>query len=161
MAGLGGGIRPQSTTEFKLAKQKRGGMRGSLVLGLLVAATLLAWFLFGHAPFASEITVYQAWCPSARNAAGVCNSGEEAANPVTYKASPDTQTVVYWFKGGAPSSMTHCAIRDARNWSCNKDSPYATSMVNGELTYSSVLGQPFYQVPKYKWYWLWLQTKHP
>lgn len=129
-------------------------MRGSPVTGLIVAAVVLAWFLFGYAPFASEITVYQAWRPRARTAEGVCTSGEEAANPATYKASPDTQTVVYWFKGGAPSSMAHCAVRDARDWSCNQDSSYAISMVDGQLIYSGSLAQPFYQVPKYRWYWL-------
>ena len=135
-------------------------MRGALALVLVVVAALLVWFFFGHAPFSSEVTVYQAWCPSARTKAGVCSAGEEAANLITYKASPETQTVIYWFKGGAPSSMRQCAVRDATNWSCYQNTPYSTSMVNGKLIYSSALGQPFYQVPKYKWYWLWLHTKH-
>lgn len=132
---------------------------GFVLLVVAALAALFAWFLFEQTPFAREVTVYQAWCPTARTKAGVCDSGEEAANPVTYEAMPSTQTVVYWFKGGAPTSLTHCAVRDASNWSCDQDAPYSLSMINGKLIYPIALSQPFYQVTMARWYSLWLHKK--
>ena len=122
------------------------------------AVGLGVWLSFDDILFANEIAVYQGWCPRLRTEAGVCQVGEESANPVTYKASPETQSVVYWFKDHAPSRMTNCAVRDAKNWSCNQGEEYSTAMVDGRLAETSKLGPMFYQVPKYKWYWLWLHT---
>jgi hypothetical protein len=124
-----------------------------------VAVCLGVWLTFDNVPFANEIVVYQGWCPKPRTDAGMCQAGEESANPVTYKASLEMQSVVYWFKDQAPSHMTNCAVRDAKNWSCNQGEGYSNAMVDGRLSETSKLSQMFYQVPKYKWYWLWLNTK--
>ena len=124
----------------------------------MIATCIGVWLTFDNAPFTSEIMVYQGWCPSARTDVGTCQSGEEAGNPVTYKASQETQSVVYWFKDQVPSRLTGCAVRDAKNWSCQRGGGYATAMVDGRLSETSKLGVMFYQVPKYKWYWLWLHS---
>ena len=116
------------------------------------------WLAFDNAPFASEIVVYQGWCPTARSEAGTCPAGEQSANPVTFKAFPETQSVVYWYKNQAPSRMTKCAVRDAENWSCNEGEGYLSAMVDGRISERTGLASMFYQVPKYKWYWLWLHT---
>lgn len=134
-------------------------MNRIIALIALIAVGLGAWLTFDNNPFTNEIVVYQAWCPTPRTGAGVCQSGEESANPIMYKAYPETQSVVYWFKNHAPSRMTNCAVRDARNWSCGQGEGYATAMVDGRLVQTSKNGLMFYQVPKHKWYWLWLHTK--
>jgi hypothetical protein len=55
--------------------------------------------------------------------------------------------------------MTNCAVRDAKNWSCNQGEGSSSAMVDGWFSETGKLGQIFYQVPKYKWYWLRLHTK--
>jgi hypothetical protein len=125
----------------------------------LIAIGMGIWITFDNIPFASEIVVYQGWCPTAKTQAGVCQTGEESGNPITYKASQETQSVVYWFNNQAPSRMTNCAVRDAKNWSCNQGEEYSTAMVDGKLSEINKLGVMYYQVPKYRWYWLWLHTK--
>lgn len=124
----------------------------------VLAAGLGLWLAFDNLPLASEIVVYQGWCPTTRTEAGVCLAGEQSGNPITYKASQETQSVVYWFKSQPPSHMTNCAVRDSLNWSCNPGEGYSTVMVDGNVSETSRLGAMFYQVPKYKWYWLWLHT---
>ena len=124
----------------------------------LAIAGLAVWLSFDNIPFSSEIVVYQGWCPTARTGTGVCQAGEQSGNPIAYKAYPETQSVIYWFKDEAPSRMTNCAVRDAKNWSCNQGEGYSTAMVDGRLSETSKLGVLFYQVPKYRWYWLWLHT---
>jgi hypothetical protein len=128
---------------------------------VLITIGLGLWLTFDNVLFASEIVVYQGWCPTARTEAGTCPAGEQSANSVTFKASQDTQSVVYWFKNQAPSRMTKCAVRDARNWSCDQSEGYLSAMVDGSISETSSLGSMFYQVPKYKWYWLWLHTSTP
>jgi len=129
--------------------------------GVLIAVALGAWLSFDNIPFANEVVVYQGWCPTTRTEAGVCKAGEESVNPITYKASQATQSVVYWFKDQAPTHMTNCAVRDAKNWSCNQgEGLYSTVMIDGKLSQTSTsrfgVVSPFYQVSKFRWYWLWL-----
>ena len=134
-------------------------MERAIPWAILFFVGVAAWLSFDNAPFSNEIVVYQGWCPTPRTDSGVCRASEESGNPITYKASQETQSVIYWFKSQAPSRMTACAVRDATNWSCSQGDGYSTAMVEGMRLETSKLGVMYYQVPKYKWYWLWLHTK--
>ena len=137
--------------------RRRNMKRASLLITLIIAAAAM-WLLFDNPPFASEIMVYQGWCSTPISDAKACRGNEESANPVTYKALSDNQTVIYWFEGRAPDRLTNCAVRDAKNWSCGQGEGFSTTMIEGRISETSKFGVIFYQVPKYRWYWLWLHT---
>ena len=128
---------------------------------IFIVFCVAVWLCTESVPFRSEVTVYSGWCSEARQNSK-CKAKEEAANPTTYKAIVDQQTVVYWIGDGEPSKMTPCAVRDAKNWSCQVGSgsnwfPDAkTAMVDGALIKSGGGGFDglFYQVPKWRWWWL-------
>ena len=128
---------------------------------IFIVFCIAVWLFTDSAPFRSEVTVYFGSCTEARQNSK-CKAKEEAANPATYKAIVDQQTVVYWIGDGEPSRMTPCAVRDAKNWSCqigngNGLFPDAkTAMVDGALikTGRGDLDEFFYQVPKWRWWWL-------
>lgn len=136
-----------------------GFFRSVLISTAWLAAFVAVWLAFDPSTFTGEVMVYRAWCPRALTNVDTCPDDEKSANRITYKASSETQSVVYWVKGAAPSRLTKCAVRDARNWSCNESSPSAVEMVDGKLTAAWMAADSLYQVPKYQWYWLWLQDK--
>lgn len=128
-------------------------------------ATLL-WAFSHLLPFQSDVTVYNMFCTGGLSN-GKCSSKEETANPSTYRALADQQTVLYWNSNtDAPKRLQHCAVRDTRNWSCQLEDKLEESpkiqwqMVGGE--FREVVEKPFisaqsifYAVPK--WYWWWVR----
>ena len=116
-------------------------------------------------PFRTEVTVYLAFCPDGvQSADNGCSKGEQNANPMSYKAVPATQTMLWWGNDGAPHTLKVCAVRDAFNWSCELgekpagpgERSFVYQMVDGN--YSDVSNIPgyvpiFYQVSKFHWYW--------
>ena len=136
----------------------------STVIGWLIFPTLgvLIWLFSGSLPFQSEVIVYNAFCPTPR-VKEKCAAGEETAYPTTYKALPDQQVVVYWSAGnGRPEKYEHCAVRDAKNWTCHYDQAdgeriYLYTMGDGDYTETVARGHlasNFYGVPKWNWYWI-------
>ena len=134
------------------------------VVGWVIFAALcgLLWLFSGSLPFQSEVIVYIAFCPTPR-VNEKCGAGEETSYTTTYKALPDQQAVVYWSAGnGKPAKYEHCAVRDAKNWSCHKDGDngeriYEYTMADGQFAETAAPGHfdrssIFYPVPKWKWY---------
>lgn len=127
--------------------------------GILLAVFGAFWLFVDHLPFSDERTVYLGYCTTQR-VADVCSAKEESANPTTYRATAGDTHVVYWVNGTAPRSYGKCAVRDAGNWSCQIDESYEVGLVDGKLfERTSVYANPFCQVPKWRWYWLWVHTK--
>jgi hypothetical protein len=143
------------------------GLTGWLIVAVLVG---VPWFAF-DSPFGA-VTVYIAFCPQEfRQGYDGCTKGEEVGNPTTYNAIVDAQTVVYWTQDTKPRRLRVCAVRDQKNWSCELGDtpapaagppPLEWSMVDGRFIDASMLPgmQPiFYQVPKWKYYLIWLRQK--
>jgi hypothetical protein len=135
-------------------------MKDQLVGWGVLAGIVLAWLFIEPAlPFGSETTVYLGWCPAGR-VNGVCQKGEEVGDPVTYKAVVDAQAIMYFYPNQPPNLLHGCAVRDARNWSCSESEGVTIAMVDGKLAIPrSSLTPSFYQVPKWRWYWVSLHTK--
>jgi hypothetical protein len=136
---------------------------------LIIAAVCFLWAVSESFPFHSEITVYNLFCTDGLKQ-GKCDSKEETANLTTYKALVEQQTVIYWQgKKDVPHRLRRCAVRNARNWSCQfgnelEDDPTIKwQMVDGE--YSEIVQMPFamqpmfYPVSKWYWWWIWLCEK--
>ena len=138
------------------------------IAALVLVCLALLWAFGESLPFGSEITVYNAFCTAERKD-GRCNAVEQTAKTTTYKAFPEQQTVVYWFSDNtAPKRFWHCAVRDARNWSCQ----YGTELQQfPEVKYEMVDGEfddvipgtlsaaGFYRVPKWRWWWIRLTER--
>jgi len=147
-------------------------MKSALTLAVLAALiALLLWAFSESLPFRSEVTVYNMFCTGERKG-GQCDAEEQTANTATYKAFAEQQTVVYWYgDNDAPKRLWHCAVRDARNWSCQwgvrlEQLPELEyQMVNGEFS-EYAPGVPdhrtpgvFYRVSKWHWWLVWLSEK--
>lgn len=136
-----------------------------LILSLIfiIGLTFSGWyFATGNYSF-DEVTIYQLWCSKDR-VNGECRAEEEAANPVTYKALVDHQTVMYWYDGGEPTKLENCVVRDYENWSCEiheNGSFYKTYMIDGYIheDYTNKTKDHFYQGPRWKWTLLNLKMK--
>lgn len=138
---------------------------------IAIAVVVVLWLFSESLPFQNEVTVYKMFCTGGLKQ-GKCNSKEETANPTTFKALVDQQTVIYWHgEKDPPNRLLHCAVRNARNWSCQlgntlEDNPKIQwVMVDGE--YREVVEKPFissneifYQVPKWYWWWIRLSQGH-
>lgn len=133
-------------------------MRRLTVAICLALIGVSGWLFSDRLPLKREVTVYLGWCPQPL-VAGACASGEEAANPTTYRADASSQVVVYWSEGQAPSRLQDCAVRDAVNWACGAFEAARVSMVEGKLSEAAPPMSAFYQVSKAKWLWLDLHTK--
>jgi hypothetical protein len=142
---------------------------GSAISLCIIAIIVTCFWLFSEAlPFRTETTVYRLFCTGALTQ-GKCNAKEETANPSTYKAFVDQQTIVYWFENSpGPKRLQHCAIRNAKNWSCQlgnqlEDNPrYEWQMIDGQLRENgptALSRDLFYQVPKWRWWLVWLEEK--
>lgn len=118
-----------------------------------------SFWLWNNGSVSDGITKYQAWCstPLVNNE---CTGKEEIANPVSFKANEEQQTVIEWYEKSAPTKLHNCAVRDYENWSCetkDADSYFKKSMIDGEYTEESSSSKYyeksiFYIVPKWKWY---------
>jgi hypothetical protein len=105
-----------------------------------------------------EVTIYRAFCKTQR-VQGTCKfDNEETANPQSFKAYPDQQSVIYWIGDSAPTKYSNCAVRNTINWHCTIGPRMEYSMVDG--IYVETLDFPFtpstdlfYQVPRWRW-WL-------
>jgi hypothetical protein len=123
-----------------------------LTVAAIAAPFGALWVFSDSLPLADEITVYTAYSDGEREG-GTCIAKEHALSKRTYKALVDQQMVINWRDGNAPESLTKCAVRNARNWSC--ESSYGSVlMVDG--AYHDPSSATFYQVPK--WYWWWLKA---
>jgi hypothetical protein len=133
-------------------------------LALILIALGLLWAYSESLPFGSEVTVYNMFC-AGEFKDGKCNGREETANPTTYKAFPEQQTVVRWYgDDGAPKRFGYCAVRDARNWSCQygiKLDPEEAhvQMVSGEYSEPNAIEGAFFRAPKWHWWWVRLTEK--
>lgn len=146
-------------------------MKGLIPIIFIVAVLIGLWVFADSLPFVSEINVYQGFCPNGARGSGLCPAGEEAANPVTYKADARSQSVVHWVRDSKVWKFETCAVRDVRNWTCTGQTVLGGGgiidhiMINGEytevVTTASNYKQPevFYQVPKWRWQILDWQTK--
>lgn len=134
---------------------------GQAIFVVLVIAVL--WLVSEDLPFKSEITVYQMFCIGEGRKGNKCESKEETANPITYKAIVEQQTVVYWFEKSAPTRLRDCAVRNAKNWSCRRGDTFQTEykMIDGTLSETSESpAQPiFYPAPKWHWWLVWLNER--
>src|SRR5262249_53101705 len=90
-------------------------MGPAVSFGLVLIAVI--WAFSEQNPFRSEVTVYYAFCAGGLKQ-GKCDTKEETSNTTTFKAMPDQQTVIYWYGDERPKRLQNCAVRDARNWSC-------------------------------------------
>jgi hypothetical protein len=148
---------------LRLSKHQGAAMEdGSKWVGtlmLLVIIGIAGWPLVER--MRNEITVYK-FCTDGR-VNGVCNSKEEqTANPTTYKAFPDLQSVVYWTGDGPPSRFTSCAVRDVSNWTCHYGRAGESGRVEYTMTdgnYSEYAEAPmfasttlFYPVSRWRWW---------
>jgi len=142
------------------------------ILAILVSG--LAWLFSDSLPIGSEVTVYRLFCKGVTGdrqtglPVGQCQAKEETANPTTFKVFVERQTVVYWTgENDTPYRLRHCAVRDARNWSCQlgeflEEEPAIEWHVrDGELRkdYSNLSlymasGSRFYSVSKRRWWWV-------
>ena len=134
---------------------------GPAVFGLVLIAVI--WAFSEHLPFRGEVTVYYAFCAGGLKQ-GKCDTKEETSNTTTFKAMPEEQTVTYWYGDERPKQLQKCAVRDARNWSCQLETmtgPTKWQMVNGEFreTPFTQFTAPYYQVSKSYWWMLWLAEK--
>lgn len=138
---------------------------------LLILVSIAGWY-FGDR-FGNETTVYRAFCAGNRENLE-CKSGEETANPTTYKAIIEQQTVVYWTGDSHPYRFRFCAVRDARNWACKDEAETEIATVRYVMSNGDYLelvdaplratkGDVFYIVSKFRWWKLrlseWLQSK--
>ena len=108
-------------------------MKDVLTLALLAVIVICLWAFSESLPFTSEVTVYLGFCPTEPKTA--CPKGEEAAGYTTYRAHMESQSVIYWSKNGPPSKYEHCAVRDAKNWSCRTTGLSGTNehlLIDGE-----------------------------
>jgi len=126
---------------------------------LILIVTFLGWYYASSDIFSDEVTVYNLWCSKER-IDGKCLGKEEPANPITYKALVDQQTVIYWFEGGALTKLDNCAVKDSENWSCESGS-YHHYMINGiyHEDYPHKVKSTFYQGPRWKWTFLYLKMR--
>ena len=146
------------------ACQGSGSRKALWGIAFWVGLVFSLWNWSDRLPFATEVTVYHGFCPKPR-VNSVCEQGEEAANPTTYKALVDQQAIVYWTGGSAPSKLERCAIRDAHNWSCRLGTRRADDVdeikwILNDGDFSETVdplgvrvASIFYQVPKWRW-WL-------
>jgi hypothetical protein len=131
----------------------------------------LGIWLFGRPSQGEDVTIHYAFCPAGR-VSGACSTGGETANPTTYRAYIDQQTVIKWtWNSGTITRFTFCAVRDGRNWTCKfekaEDAPTVEyTMSDGELSTTDFrsakdrpLGgatpEPFYEVPRWYWWFVW------
>jgi hypothetical protein len=145
-------------------------MTGS-VAGVLVA--LFSFWFFSTWHSYEEVTVHAMYC-AGDHPGGRCSKGEEIANPTTYRAYPDQQTVIKWtWNSGTITRFTFCAVRDGRNWTCQfekaGDVPKVEyTMMDGFLSttdfrkaedkaFSSVPPDPFYEVSRWYWWFVWVR----
>jgi hypothetical protein len=130
----------------------------------LVVVCLLVWIKSESLPFNSEVKVYHGFC-TGKYENSICDSKEEGANPITYKALIEQQRVIYWNDtGGLLNSHSNCTVRNSRNWKCDADADengvpkYQWQMIDGDYTEivrgSLGITSVFYQIPKWKWWWL-------
>ncbi len=135
------------------------------IVALFVLPFVALWAFGNSLPFLDEITVYDMLCTGARKD-GVCKSKEETAGQTTYKVLTDQQTVIFWSgNGDAPKRLRNCAVRNAKNWSCSDESggktTYVQKMIDGQYHFSlredsffDASSAAFYQVPKWRWWWV-------
>ena len=133
------------------------------VIAFIAFVVVGLWLFSEELPFQNEITVYQMFCTGEGRKDGKCKSKEETANPITYRAFVDQQTVIYWFEHSAPTRMRNCAVRDAKNWSCQLDDRWQTEykMIDGALgkTSDNPIQPIFYQASKWRWWSVWLDQR--
>jgi len=140
---------------------------------LVTAAGIFCVWLFWDSiavkvPFRTEISVYWLNCDG-QKVNGVCRGTEHTADLTTYKVLVKQQDVLYWSGTGPLHHYKNCVVRDLKNWTCQWEGPDKVSMAtirmeDGNLSQplNSPLippSQPFYQVPKWKWWKVWLTEK--
>jgi hypothetical protein len=117
------------------------------------------WLFSDGVPFQNEVTIYNAFCTKGR-IDNKCNSKEETAKAVTYKAVAEQNTMVHWADGNPPTKYDNCAIRNAKNWTCRIED-YSYQMLDGEYSVKSssiwFLPSPFYGISKWRWWILRIQ----
>lgn len=101
------------------------------------------------------------FCPTGR-VNGVCKFDEQTANPTTYKAFTDQQSVIFWTGDAAPTRFKTCAVRDVSNWRCSfgKDAEY--SMTGGdyvEVTEPPLIASTTLFYPVSRWHWWTVKVK--
>lgn len=119
-----------------------------------------------HLPFGDSVTVFRVQCAGVAED-GRCPASEGTARPVTFRAFPDLQRVIYWSDQNAPKRLHHCAVRNARNWSCAADdgsnnvADHSWQMVGGrfhEVSDNAAVDSRI-QVSRWHWWWVRLQER--
>ena len=142
-----------------------GGLAWVLFPLLLLLEAASLWHSY------EDVTVHVMWCAGDRFG-GQCSKGEETANPTTYRAFVNQQTVIKWtWNSGRVSRFTFCAVRDGQNWSCKferaeeapkveytmSDGVFSTTDFRtvGDKPLGSTPSDPFYAVPRWYWWYVW------
>ena len=132
-----------------------------------VVVFALLWAYGDLLPFGSEVTIYDMSCLG-QWTNGKCIGQERTNGTTTYKAFPEQQTVVWWYgppDSSEPQRYWHCAVRDARNWTCQngitlEELPAIQfKMIDGEMQGLPVGEFPFYTVSKWHWWQVRLSEK--
>lgn len=100
-----------------------------------IAVLHWVWQPLGEA-LRNEVTVY----PAMRTPQGLL-----PLNRSTYKAFPESQSVIHWMPdlSGTPDRLARCAVRDRLNWQCEySDGSAALHMTDGELKIEDRSGVP-------------------
>lgn len=130
---------------------------------LFVTPFVGLWAFSDLLPFASEVTVFETICHGVRKD-GDCQGKEEPLTKTTYKPMTDQQIVLAWGDDSAPVRLNNCAVRDGRNWACDGILGSRSQMIDGRYhrisgDWSSSPSDSVFQVTKWYWWWLKLDSK--